>query len=263
MKILKRVIYVFFIIVFVFYGVLIGKYEIFPYYYLKNFQDKFDTLIYNNSSDIKYTKNNNETFEYNLETNYLPLSNKYLINKININENIKKITKFTSNKTAFIIMDPWPTGEKEESIIENKIIPLVNEVLKKNQMVLIVTVNPRINKNPKNRVHEKLKKISDKNLVFIFHENHNKETFSEFLKSNNISSLIYLGFASNACIINRELGIINMKLQGFKTFFIPEASAAIEDSDSNIFHNKASMMIKRYWGEEIEYSHIMKKIRSL
>ena len=54
-----------------------------------------------------------------------------------------------------------------------------------------------------------------------------------------------------------------MKLQGFKTFFIPEASAAIEDDGLDIFHNIATTMIKRYWAEEIDYDHIIGKLSSL
>ncbi len=265
MKIIKLLTYISLIMVFLCYGILIGKYEVFPYYYLKNFQDKYDKLIYNYYSEIKYTESENRFYEYSLETKYLPLSNKSLLSEKNINENIKNITKFIPSKTAFVVMDPWhfKDSKKEKLIIEKKIIPLINKALKKNHKVFILTVDPKIVKNKNQRVHEKLIKMTDKNLFLIYHENHNKEKLSEFLRSKDISSLIYLGFHSNACIINRELGIINMKLQGFKTFFIPEASAAIEDDGLDIFHNIATTMIKRYWAEEIDYDHIIGKLSSL
>ena len=253
---------------FITYGILIGKYQLFPHNILKKFQDNFDSLIYDiPQEDIKVLKNkiieSDIFYEYSLNTEYYIGFQNELDFKGDIDQKIKNSSTFFSNQTAFMIMDPWPINKKKKSIIENKIIPLINLAVEKNHAVFILTPDPLKNFNEKNLIDEKLQNLSHKNVQIIYHEDFSKKEFYEYLNKNNISSLIYMGFDSNACIVTRELGIIDMNLQTFDTYFIPDASAAYESIDSDKFHEKATNMIIRYWAKEIHYDELIMTLKSL
>ena len=251
------------------YGISIGKYEVFPYSYLKKFQDKFDPLIYPPEPQGNETSYKNqliigdEIYEYILNTSFFHGFKPELEYVEDIEKNIISSDKFFSDETAFIVMDPWPTNEKKEYIIQNKIIPLIELAAKKNHMTFILTTDPMYEPGTNNIIHKDLEHMIGKNIFLIYHDDFKSESFSEYLFLNNINTLIYLGFDSNACVIDRDLGIVQMKLSGFRTFFIPEASAAHENINSNKFHTEATKMIKRYWGGEIKYQELINILSNL
>ncbi|ACO74626.1 hypothetical protein LHK_01640 [Laribacter hongkongensis HLHK9] len=70
----------------------------------------------------------------------------------------------------------------------------------------------------------------------------------------SIDTLIYSGFASNMCVIGRELGMIRMQSKGFRLFFVPEASAAVEFGeswDTGEIHKSTTLLISHWIGELI------------
>ena len=76
----------------------------------------------------------------------------------------------------------------------------------------------------------------------------------------SIDTLIYSGFASNMCVIGRDLGMIPMQIKGFRLFFVPEASAAVEFQDSwknNALHESTTLMISQWVGELINLNDFL------
>src|SRR5262249_48939718 len=51
---------------------------------------------------------------------------------------------------------------------------------------------------------------------------------AESLRAAGIQDLIYLGYVSNMCMMNRAIGFLEMRSAGFNTIFIRDASVAYE-----------------------------------
>ena len=65
------------------------------------------------------------------------------------------------------------------------------------------------------------------------------------------------------CLIGRELGMIPMKNQGFRLYFVPEASAAVERKDSwrsSDAHEDATQLISQWVAGIWEYSEWKEKM---
>ena len=63
------------------------------------------------------------------------------------------------------------------------------------------------------------------------------------------------------CVIGRSMGMIPMKTKGFRLFFIPDASAAIEFSNSwetGQIHQSTTLLISQWVAELIEFQNFMK-----
>jgi nicotinamidase-related amidase len=91
------------------------------------------------------------------------------------------------------------------------------------------------------------------------------DEFAIYLRTQGVKSLIYTGFASNACVIGRQMGMIPMVQQGFQTFFVPKASAATEFADSwddGSIHKATTKIISQWIGEIIEYDDLMNVLSS-
>jgi nicotinamidase-related amidase len=66
---------------------------------------------------------------------------------------------------------------------------------------------------------------------------------SESLRAAGIEYLIYLGYMSNMCMMNRPIGFLEMRSAGFNTIFLRDASVAYETEESiaGEWHHKAMM----------------------
>lgn len=83
------------------------------------------------------------------------------------------------------------------------------------------------------------------------------------MRSQGIDSLIYIGFASNMCVIGRRMGMIPMVHEGFKLFFVPEASAAVEYPDTwqdQSIHRATTRIISQWIAEVIDYEEFMQAV---
>ena len=72
--------------------------------------------------------------------------------------------------------------------------------------------------------------------------------------------MIYTGFASNMCVIGRRTGMIPMIHHGFRMFFVPEASAAIEweeSGDDNATHEATTRIISQWIAEIVRFDDFM------
>ena len=88
-----------------------------------------------------------------------------------------------------------------------------------------------------------------------------------YLKSiiNGIKNIVYLGFNSNQCIINRHVGMIPLRLENgnMNFYIIPEASAAIEYTetwDSNSAHESTLKLISSWLGEILYLEDLISKL---
>lgn len=174
-----------------------------------------------------------------------------------------------SNKTALIVMDPWADSGSSflnkyyEPIIRNKLMPLVHKAIQLNIPVFVLTNDPK--RNPTDyasHVFPELQKLANRgDLMILYHQDFDDRQFSKYLTANSIDTLIYSGFASNMCVIGRRMGMIPMQLQGFRLFFVPEASAAVEFGDSwktGAAHRAATSFISQWVGELINLKNFMK-----
>lgn len=171
-----------------------------------------------------------------------------------------------SNKTAIIIMDPWVDMPSEhlnkyyEQITQSKILPLVSVAHNRGHPIIVltndcnkVTYDCRIN----SQLEEMVKK---REINIIYHQDMDANQFAAYLKAQGVESLIYIGFASNMCLIGRNLGAITMKQKGFQIFFVPEASAAVEMSTTwanQTIHNYATVIISQWIAKIIKYEDLI------
>lgn len=80
-----------------------------------------------------------------------------------------------------------------------------------------------------------------------------------------IGSLIYVGFASNKCVMGRPMGMIPMKHRGFDIFFVPEASAAIELPDTwedQSIHAATTRIVSQWIAQIIDYETLLEALSS-
>ncbi|MCL2123926.1 MAG: hypothetical protein FWH34_07510 [Desulfovibrionaceae bacterium] len=172
-------------------------------------------------------------------------------------------------QTALIIMDAWPDSGSPQlnqlwrPIYADYILPAVRHAMQLGMQVLCLTNDPI--KHPTQyttRVYPELEKLAaEQKIILAYHDDFaGSGDFADFLKKRGITSLIYTGFASNACVIARPTGIIPMFLAHFKLYFMPEASAALEWQDtwqSKGIHKATTRIISQFAAEIIAFNDFM------
>jgi nicotinamidase-related amidase len=96
-----------------------------------------------------------------------------------------------------------------------------------------------------------------------FWQNINTAEFAKMLHDKGVTKIIYLGFASNMCILSRPTGMIAMDNSGFSLYFIPEASAAVETQNTwqtQSVHKSTTLMISQSLASLIKYDDIISKL---
>lgn len=182
--------------------------------------------------------------------------------------------KFTAKTTAFFVIDPWDNAPSDflndyySNIIVEKIVPLISRAAGKKFPIYIFTNKcSAIKPIPYScSVHKALQNMAHHypEIKILYWQELNPATFSQELKENNISNLIYIGFASNMCILNRPTGMLNMAQQGFSLYFVPEASAAVETANtwqSGDVHKAATLIISQTFGSIIHFNDLYSSLR--
>ena len=169
-------------------------------------------------------------------------------------------------KTAVIVMDPWIDMDSDQlndyfgAITESHVNPLVHEALDRGHPVIVLTNDPEI-VDFNTKIHPTLAAlVEDGKAEMLYHQDLDYDLFAERLRSRSINSLIYVGFASNMCVIGRRMGMIPMVQQGFRNYFVPQASAAIEYPDtweSQAVHHATTRMIAQWIAEIVDYEVFM------
>jgi nicotinamidase-related amidase len=165
-------------------------------------------------------------------------------------------------KTALLVMDPWEDSgsdflnEYYRPIIGNKLLPLIEKSIALGIPVVVLTNPP----TPAGVYGSKIHPSIDALVRLVYHGTTDANGFAQWLVESSIDTLIYSGFASNNCLIGREFGMIPMKMLGFRLFFVPEASAAIEFEGSwksGELHEATSLMISQWIGELIDLNDFL------
>jgi nicotinamidase-related amidase len=136
----------------------------------------------------------------------------------------------------------------------------VNKGLERGHRIIILTNDPgKVNYNTK--IHPKLAAlVADGKATLLYHQNFDDDQFADYLHKAGINTLIYAGFASNMCVIGRRMGMIPMVQQGFKTYFVPEASAAVETEgtwESGSVHRETTNLISQWIAEIVHFDDFM------
>ena len=164
--------------------------------------------------------------------------------------------------TAIIVMDPWVDmasahlNETYGRITESRVLPLVTKALERGHPVIVLTNDPeKVEYNT--NIHPELSALASSGKIeVIYHQDLDDGEFAAHLRSKGINALVYTGFASNMCVIGRRMGMIPMVHHGFKLFFVPEASAAVEYPDtwdSQSIHHATTQIVSQWIAEIIDY----------
>jgi nicotinamidase-related amidase len=165
-------------------------------------------------------------------------------------------------RTAVIVMDPWEDSGSHflnsyfEPVIREKLMPLIAKSLELKIPVIVLTnAAAAEGTGYGSGVHREIKRLAEAGkLHILYHQDTDSRRFAAWLRQMSIDTLIYAGLASNVCVIGRDLGMINMQMHGFRLFFVPEASAAVEFADSwktGSMHKATTSLISQWVGELI------------
>lgn len=179
--------------------------------------------------------------------------------------------EFSSKDTAFIVMDPWIDWADDfvndyfGEITQKTTLPLMQAAAESGHTVIILTNDPaKVTYNTK--IDPGLQALVDAGKAeLLYHTDYTVDTFLQLLESKGIKKLMYTGYASNMCVLFRELGIARMALTGkVETYFIPECSGALEHADTwdtQEIHNATTLVISQTQALLVDFDDIMKAIK--
>ena len=252
------------------YGLVTIKYQIFPYNQIKYATDLFK------ESDIHVL---GLFLEEGVTTYILPAYSRSYFGLTNTGSlDLKDSLPYRSEgvyhysrtinpkESAIIVMDPWidmasnHLNEYYGKIAESKVVPLVRAAQAKGHPVIVLTNDCNAVQYNCRVTDELQDMIEKKQINLVYHQDMDGDQFSDYLKKQQIKTLFYIGFASNMCVIGRKMGMIPMKHNGFRLFFVPEASAAVEEKDTwkdQSIHKGTTNLISQWIGEIVKYEDMM------
>lgn len=158
-------------------------------------------------------------------------------------------------KTAIICMDCWrdmadPLLEAHfHNVSENIIYPLMLDA-KNNGFTLVFLTNNPATTAYNYGVDLALAPLGGNVLYHETYDNPNNPlAFYYWLSARGINTLVYVGFASNACLASRMTSLFYMKRYFPSTYFVPDASAATENIDNwdgHIHENMTEIISKQF-----------------
>ncbi|QLA15393.1 isochorismatase family protein [Desulfolutivibrio sulfoxidireducens] len=181
------------------------------------------------------------------------------------------VDRLCARETAVVIMDPWQDMPSDflnthyKRILNDKIVPLAELAAEKGVKMVMLTNDPRFVSYSTKTSPELEAVLGRYHAERVYHGHVKREKFAQHLKSCGIKNLIYVGFASNICILDRELGMVPMLHQGFRLFFVPEASAACEFGDTwqtQEIHKYATVIISQSIARLIAYDALMAALKN-
>lgn len=148
-------------------------------------------------------------------------------------------------KTAIVVIDPWcdmvfpKVNKRIAKNVKSYILPIVKLAVRNEIPVYIFTNNPeRFDFNT--RICEELHEFVDgKNVRLLYYDKvGGTQGFCNMLLDKGIDHLIYMGYASQLCMLYRNAGIMSVWYQSdFNLYVVPEATAAVVDDEES--HNTA------------------------
>lgn len=157
-------------------------------------------------------------------------------------------------KTAIVCMDCWrnmadPILEAYfHQVVVDTIYPLMNHA-KQRGFTLVILTNPTSIQSYNHEVDTALVPLGANVLYNDVYDNPLQPlAFYNWLSARGINTLVYVGFASNACIASRMTSLFYMG-RYFKVYFVPEGSAAVENLDNwdgHIHENMTEIISKQF-----------------
>lgn len=170
------------------------------------------------------------------------------------------------NRTAIVVMDAWVDMASDHlnayygEITATRIVPLIERAIPRGHPVILLTNDPEL-VTYNTRIHADLEALVERgDAVMLYHQDLDDRAFADYLQSEGIDALVYVGFASNVCVVGRKMGMIPMKHLGFTTYFVPDASAAVElpDTwDNGLVHSTMTRVISQWIAELIDFDDLM------
>jgi nicotinamidase-related amidase len=160
-------------------------------------------------------------------------------------------------RTALVLIDPWeyhPNDgylERVKTHMREKLLPLI-EIARSAGMRIIYSPH-KIPLIPGNR--EVAQECYPVEGEYVFNAgllSNPTIEFDEYLKTQGITTLVYAGYAVNACIIIRPTGIIRMKDLGYEVILVRDCTIAWETPESleGEWANKIGVnLVEWFWGE--------------
>lgn len=161
---------------------------------------------------------------------------------------------FDPAKTAIVCMDCWknmadPILEAHfHQVVVDVIYPLMLDA-KNNGFTLVIFTNDPASTPYNYGVDPALVSLNANVLYNHTYDNPLQPLeFYNWLTARGINTLIYTGFASNACIASRMTSMFYMN-RYYKSYFVPKASAAVENLDNldgHIHENMSEIISKQF-----------------
>ena len=164
-------------------------------------------------------------------------------------------------RTALVLIDVWQSHpndgwmKRAQKNISERIIPLV-QLARENGLRIIHAPHGRaIADGVGTRTNElHLDKVGIATT----------ESFDTWLQSQGITTLIYAGYASNWCVLHRPVGIIRMKLRGYRVLIVRDCTIAIEMPETlqGEWANRVTInMIENHWGRSTTLADLSEAFR--
>lgn len=222
-------------------------------YHLNGVYSQFWRTV--NTSAIEVRAVSRRVDNTHLKTNYA-----FLDKKVNLG----------NSDTAIVVIDPWnldepitPNKTRAEGIMQNKLIPLVEQLLKKDYLIYVATNKCEKNQKINCGAHKDFPE--SKNVEFVYHQHETTQSFENKLRKKGIKNLIYIGFASNQCVLgSRSMSMIPMYRSKFKIYYIPDASSAMETNETfltELIHEATTLTVSQWVAEILDHNEVMSALR--
>lgn len=151
------------------------------------------------------------------------------------------------SQLVLILIDVWSEHpndgwrEREEANVRVKLLPLLKAV-RKRQILIVHSPHSR-------QIHKLVRPLSGEVVVNGPDE---QAQLLKLLRQGGVKYLLYAGYASNMCVLNRPTGIIEMSKHGYQIILVRDASIAIEAPeffDEKMTHKMVAYMVELNWGE--------------
>ena len=147
---------------------------------------------------------------------------------INTNRYENQELRFVFERTALILVDVWD-DMRFNQITTSKIVPLAQVVRESGMQVVHATYD--------------LNLYHAHTAVIDPYDMHRTDSgLFDTLKERGISTLIFAGYCSNLCMLNRPVSILEAHAQGFRTIVVRDASAGCEDFRATAEENHEAIL---------------------
>jgi nicotinamidase-related amidase len=162
------------------------------------------------------------------------------------------------SEIAIIIIDAWAQHpndgwlKRAQVNMRTKLKPLLG-LARQNNMTIV--------HSPHGHDIAEIVKPIEGELIITGEEDAYRDVLTTYLKSRGINTLLYAGYSSNWCVINRQDGIIKMRELGYNIILFRDCTIAFETPDSlnGKWANKIIInTVEHQWGETTTLEDLQK-----